>query len=259
MNALNKLIGGLMNPTIIAWAMIVIGLVLTQRRKQSGGQTGGVWILCIGLVIMWGWMTPLVTRMLGLSLEGEWLVNGRVPAVESFPHADAIVLLGGSMGGATNISEYAEMSSGSDRPWQAARLYRAGKAPKILVSGRGNEWSTKGLLVDLGVPTNALVFLDEPRNTEQEAKAIARLFDCSNSRPKILLVTSAWHMKRARLMFEKYASVLDVVPTPADFEAIMLFPDAVMWSEILPSGQYIGANERYFHEWLGYWGYRLLR
>lgn len=265
---LNKAVWGVMNPTIIAWTMIAFGLLFTLRQKGIGRRTRCVWVFCAGLVVMWVWMTPLMMRILGLPLEREWLVQGRVPQVEIFPSADAIALLGGGMGGATNVSEYAEMCSNSDRPWQAARLYRAGKASKIIVSGRGNEWATKCLLVDFGVPTNALVFLDEPRNTEQEAKAIARLFEpgkrptvlsSSFSRSKVLLVTSAWHMRRARMMFEKYASELDVVPAPTDFESTAFFAKGFSWSELLPSGQCVGANERYFHEWLGYWGYGLLR
>ena len=212
---------------------------------------------------------PLTTRVLGLPLEREWLIEGRVPRVECFPESEAVILMGGGMGGKTNVSDYAEMAGGADRVWQAARLWRnqverrrekgENADVKIIVSGRGNEWTTKGLLIDFGVPTNALVFLDEPRNTEQEAKAIVRLFDCSNSRPKVLLVTSAWHMKRAKMMFEKYASELDIVPAPTDFESTTHFSECFKWSEILPSGQCVGGNERFFHEWLGYWGYRLLR
>lgn len=253
---LNKAIWSLANPTIVLWVLIALGVYGVLARKPQKIFR----VLLVGsLALMWLWMTPLMMLILGVPLEREWLVDGKVPKVETFPSADAIVLLGGGMGGATNVSEYAEMCSGSDRPWQAARLYRAGKAPKIIVSGRGNEWSTKDFLVDMGVPTNALVFLDEPRNTEQEAKAISRLFDCSNSKPKVLLVTSAWHMKRAKLMFEKYASVLDVVPAPADFEAVTTFAYGFRITGLIPDCSSMASCECYFHEWLGYWGYKLLR
>lgn len=66
-------------------------------------------------------MTPIMTWVVGVPLEREFLVEGRVPPVETFPAADAIVLLGGSMGVETNSSSYAEMSASADRVWQAAR------------------------------------------------------------------------------------------------------------------------------------------
>lgn len=224
----------------------------------------GTWALVAGLALMWLWMTPLTTKLLGLPLEREWLVDGKVPRVESFPEADAIVLLGGGMGVMTNASPYAEMWTSADRVWQAARLYRAGKAPYIFVTGKGNEISTKGLLVEFGVPTNAMMFVDQARNTEEEAKAVA--VHCSTStlnfistRPKVLVVTSAWHMKRAKLVFEMYAPGLEIIPAPADFEVTTTLVKGFRWDELYPKGQYMMINEACFHEWLGYFGYKWLR
>ena len=244
-----------MNPTVLIAALIVV--VILCKRHQ------GNW-LWFGLALMWLWMTPLTTRGLGLSLEREWLVDGKVPKVGSFPNVDAIVLLGGGMDVMTNMSDYAEMRMSADRVWQAARLYKAGKAPRIFVTGKGNEFTTKGLLVDLGVSTNAMVFVDQARNTEEEAKAVSVLCSTStlnsaSTRPKILVVTSAWHMKRAMLMFTKYAPSLNAIPAPTDFEAMTYFADGFGLDEFLPDGQAIFANEIYFHEWLGYWGYKLFR
>lgn len=268
----NKIIWALMNPMTIIWAMIAIGLV---RRHGKWWKV----LLGCGLVAMWIWMTPLMTRILGVPLEHEWLVEGKVPAVESFPEADAIVLLGGGMGGKTNVSAYAEMNLSADRVWQAARLWkREGRfekfdrfdrfeksdrdCVKILVTGEGNERTTKGLLMDFGVPTNAMVFVDA-RNTEEEAKVIARMFECpegsNKAKPKVLLVTSAWHMKRAKLIFEKYAPEVEVVPAPADFEATTFCAECFRWRELWPSGDTLQMNNWYFHEWLGYWGYLYLR
>lgn len=219
------------------------------------------WVLVAGLALMWLWMTPLTTKLLGLPLEREWLVDGKVPRVESFLEADAIVLLGGGMGAMTNASPYAEMWTSADRVWQAARLYKAGKASCIFVTGKGNEISTKGLLVDFGIPTNAMMFVDQARNTEEEARAIAQQVgglglrrDC-----RILLVTSAWHMKRAKLVFEKYAPGLEIIPAPADFEVTTTLVKGFRWDELYPKGQYMMINEACIHEWLGYFGYKWLR
>ena len=254
---LNKIVWCLLNPTIVGFSCAIFGLVLLRRCRL------GRWLLVSSVVFLWLWASPVLTRMLGLPLEREWLVNGKVPRVEQFSAADAIVLLGGGMGGATNVSDYAEMTPSSDRVWQAARLYRAGKAPRIICTGKGNEATTKGLLMDFGVPTNAMAFADEARNTEEEARAIAQEVEVGGlglrRNFRILLVTSAWHMRRAKMMFEKYARELDVVPAPADFEATVAFSSGFSLKELIPNGLALISNECFFHEWLGYWAYKYFR
>ena len=116
-----------------------------------------------------------MTWVVGVPLESEFLVDGRVPAVESFPEADVIVLLGGSMGVETNISSYAEMANSADRVWQAARLYKAGRASKIIATGDYARDTTLPLLKEFGVGEEAVSFLDA-RTTEEEAKGIRELF-----------------------------------------------------------------------------------
>lgn len=250
---INKLVWYLASPTNLIFVLCVAGVAMSGLRRERAARVGriGLWI---GLVLMWVWASAPMTRLLGLSLEREWLVDGRVPRVETFPTADAIVLLGGSMYQATNVTDYAEMWTSADRVWQAARLYKAGKAPLIFVTGEGNARATQGLLMDFGVPTNALAFAEKARNTEEEAREISR-----RGLKKVLLVTSAWHMKRAKLMFEKYAKGVEIVPAPADFEATALFAEGFKSRELLPSGGSLAMNEYYFHEWLGYLGYKYLR
>ena len=254
MYSLNKAIWILVNPTLIGFVCVAVGAILLKKNRF------GRWLLTGACLFLWIWATPLLSKMQGVLLEREWLENGKVPVVETFPIADAIVLLGGSMGHATNLNAYAEMYSGADRVWQAARLFRAGKSKLILVSGRGNKETTSGLLMDFAVPTNAMIFVDSARNTEEESREILRLLaQQGKGRPKILLVTSAWHMKRAKLMFAKFAPGLDVIPAPADFEATTAATGPFSFKEFLPNGIAMGSNECFFHEWLGYWGYKLFR
>ena len=191
-----------------------------------------------------------MTWVVGVPLEREFLVDGRVPMVESFPEADVIVLLGGSMGVETNLSPYAEMWTSADRVWQAARLYRAGKANKIIATGNGAVDTTLPLLLDFGVAKADVSFMDAV-NTEEEAKGIAK-----NGCKKILLVTSAWHMKRARLMFEKYAPEIEVICAPADFENSITARRGI---SLIPDFNVFALNSVAFHEWVGIVGYTIFR
>lgn len=255
----NKVVGALTNPLMVELVSLAVVFVLMQRRNvPEWGRKALRWTFAMLLAGFWFWSTAIATRMLGLPLEREWLAEGRIPTVESYPSADAILCLGGSMAMMTNSCVHAEMHLAADRVWQTARLYKAGKAPLIFCTGGGCELSTKPLLLDFGVPAEAMTFLEDARNTEEEAREIVRTLDSSKN-PTILLVTSAWHMRRAKMMFEKYAKGVTVIPAPADFEATTRFDEGFELKELLPSADAMSFNEYFLKEWIGYLGYKLLR
>ena len=165
---LNKIAGFLISPIGIAIAGGILASICARLKKVDFAK----WIGSLTVVWLWLWMTPFMTRFVGAPLEREFLICGRVPVVESFPEADAIVVLGGSMGSDTNLSGYAEMWTSADRVWQAARLWKAGNAPKIIATGDGARESTLGLLKDFGVDEKCVEFLGA-RNTEEEAKVVS--------------------------------------------------------------------------------------
>ena len=273
MYLLNKIVGGLLNPLVVGLVMVVAGgLCLWWNRRKTG------FGLLIGAVAwLWLWSTPMMYRWIGGSLEREW----PVVKAEDAPMADAIVLLGGGMGSNTNVYPYAEMWNGADRVWHAARLYKAGKAPIIIPTGRGEQESTVPLLRDLGVPESAIVVEGEARNTEENARFVEKLVAASGNTKsqlpttnsnyqlpttnyqlpakKILLVTSAWHMRRSVLMYRKYAQNLEIIPAAADYEATVQTGRPFCFKDIWPDSNALFANSYIFKEYLGYCGYRLLR
>ena len=162
---INKIVGFLVSPIGGAIAGGVIAVVCARLGRKRLAK----WIGGLTVAWLWLWMTPIMTWIVGVPLEREFLENGRVPVVETFPEADAIVLLGGSMGIETNTSSYAEMATSADRVWQAARLYKAGRASKIIATGDYAKDTTLPLLKEFGVGEDAVSFLDA-RTTEEEAK-----------------------------------------------------------------------------------------
>lgn len=243
---INKIVGFLVSPIGGAIAGGIIAVVYARLGRKRLAK----WIGGLTVAWLWLWMTPVMTWVVGVPLEREFLVDGKVPTVESFPETDVIVLLGGSMGVETNLSPYAEMWTSADRVWQTARLYKAGKANKIIATGNGAVDTTLPLLLDFGVAKADVSFMDAV-NTEGEAKGIAK-----SGCKKILLVTSAWHMKRARLMFEKYAPEVDVVCSPADFENSMTARKGI---SLIPDFNVFALNSVAFHEWVGIVGYTIFR
>lgn len=247
---INKIVGFLVSPIggVIAGGVVAVVCARLGRKRMAK------WIGGFTVAWLWLWMMPIMTWVVGVPLEREFLVDGKVPLVESFPEADAIVLLGGSMGIETNLSSYAEMWSGADRVWQAARLYKAGKAPKVITTSGMVVETTFPLLRDLGVPDEVLMKVDDARNTEEEAKSIGKI-----GVRRILLVTSAWHAKRARLMFKKYAPSVEVVCAPADFENSIVAARPFSFSDFLPDPGAFMGNSVALHEWVGIVGYKLFR
>ena len=246
---INKIVGFVVSPIGGAIAGLLCSLAFSRLGRKRVAQ----WVGGLTIVWLWLWMTPIMTWVVGVPLEREFLVDGRVPLVEAFPEADAIVLLGGSMGIETNLSSYAEMWPSADRVWQSARLYKAGKAPIVIATGNGAIDTTLPLLKDFGLPGGIVSFHDA-RNTEEEAKLVERM-----GYKKILLVTSAWHMKRARLMFEKYAPSVEVVCAPADFENSIVAARPFSFSDFLPDPGVFMGNSVALHEWVGIVGYKLFR
>ena len=252
---INKIIGVVVSPVGLAIIGGLFALLCARLKRQRLAK----WLGWLTVAWLWLWMTPIMTWVVGVPLEREFLADGRIPTVETFPEADAIVLLGGSMGIETNLSTYAEMWTSADRVWQAARLLKAGKAPKVIATGDGAIDTTLPLLKDFGVAEESVSFLDA-KNTEEEAKGIKELIGrASVSKPKILLVTSAWHMKRARMMFEKYAPGIEVVCAPADFEQTIMAENFFSPKAILPDVNAFYLNSTALHEWVGIVGYKLLR
>ena len=210
------------------------------------------------LAWLWFWSTFLATALFGRPLESAF---PSLPA-QSAPAADAIVLLGGGMASCNGETEYAEMRSAADRAWHAARLYRAGKAPVVVCTGKNTPLSTAPLLEDLGVPANAIRCIENPRNTEEEGREVAAaLGQSSGQRPRrILLVTSAWHMRRSLLLFRKAVGAdVEVCPSAADYEGTALLCEGFEAKWLWPSADVLAYNSAVFKEHYAYWAYRLLR
>jgi len=101
--------------------------------------------------------------------------------------ADALIVLGGEP---------------SARPAEAARLYRAGVAPLVYVSGVGDATSNKRVLVDNGVPENAIRIEPSSFSTYTNAKFLKPLLIRDGIR-SALIVTSPFHTRRALATFRK--------------------------------------------------------
>ena len=60
-------------------------------------------------------------------------------------------------------------------------------------------------------------------------------------------------------MYKKYAPSLDIVPAASDYEATVMNGHPFAFKDIWPDANMLFCNSYIFKEYLGYWGYKLLR
>lgn len=206
----------------------------------------------LGLGWLYACSTALVADALLAPLEDVY----RPKAMSVLPTADAIVVLGGATRGDTHLSSMADLNAQADRLTRAVALYKAGKAPLVLLSGGSPEGARPEAdqmaeyLVLMGVPVTALLKERQSRDTRENALYSAQLL-LSRDERKILLVTSAFHLRRAVPLFEQAG--LEVVPVPADFQRMVAEPGVPRW---LPTVDDLARSTYAIREYVGYQYYR---
>lgn len=248
---INHVISAMIEPMTVFLFALLAGLVLLARGRRMG------WGFVIGsLCWLWFFASPLMIWFVGAPLERAYPPT----AVEKLPQADAIVLLSGGMGGKTNIWEYGEMWESADRVWHAGRVWKARKAPILIATGYEEDRSSQNLLTDIGVPAECIVTENESLNTEENIKFTLRILKerfPEKKTHRVLLVTSAWHMRRSLLMFKKYAPEVEAIPAAADYTYTLYALDKGGLSFLRPTVGNLLSSGIVLKEVVGYWGYRL--
>ena len=150
-----------------------------------------------------------------------WLEQAYLPPAE--PAGDVIIMLGGgAMPDSPDVDGVGALcSSPANRLLTAVRLQRKLGVPILLSGGQVYEDTgaeakiARRMLIDLGVPEEQILVETRSVNTTQNARYSAEILRAQGLTQPIL-VTSAFHMKRAVLNFKKQG--IDVVPYPADYQ-----------------------------------------
>ena len=245
---LSKLVTWLLSPLGMGLCLAGLGLLLAWRQRLRSSMALGA----LAFVWLWAWSTPVLSLWLRGTVED---LYPPLP-VATVPQAQAIVVLGGGIAPPSGKSTEINLNAAADRVWFATRLFHAGKAPLVLVSGGSDPErdaysearASAIFLVDLGVPAQTIVLEEASRNTRQNAAFSAALLKARGIN-HILLVTSALHMPRAMALFA--AQGLQATPAPTDFEAIQSPPPGVLaW---LPDAQALDGSGRAMKEMVGRW------
>jgi uncharacterized SAM-binding protein YcdF (DUF218 family) len=90
------------------------------------------------------------------------------------------------------------------------------------------------------------------RNTHENAVLTGKMLS-SRGIERIILVTSAWHMRRAEAAFQQLG--IEIIPAPTDFEAV---PRPMSLRRLLPDATALLYSTKAIKEYLGLLFYKLV-
>ncbi len=173
-----------MVPLLVVLGLAVVWLVPSSRRRLA------FFLSSLPLWLYLFLLTPVGGGLL------TWGLTTWIPR-DALAPADAIVVLG--RGGAL----------ANARVQDAYRLWQAGWAPRIFVSGAGDAGPMGRALLALGVPRSDVYGEDCSQTTEENAQFSLALLESSQVQ-SILLITDNIHMLRSELTFRSFG--IRVIP-----------------------------------------------
>jgi uncharacterized SAM-binding protein YcdF (DUF218 family) len=237
-------------------ALLMLGSASATATRSGPRRWGlrALW-LALFLLLVQGWQ-PLPDALLR-QLEDPYT---RTPTAQEVQAYQGVVVLGGALESSyvwEGRSQVA-LNSGAERMVVPLALLRQNPALQLLFTGGEGALLGQGLseaaraqifYTSFGLPPERLLLEDRSRTTHENAVLSARLAGVDTTQAW-LLVTSAWHMRRALATFQKAG--WNVTPYAVDFSTGSQTP----WTEY----SLLGGSRKWallLHELLGLLAYRL--
>lgn len=217
--ALSKILYTLALPLTWIVLLVIISILAKQPRwKRISIRTA------IGLLLFFS--NPLIANL----VMQQW----EMPAYtykETNKNYDYIVVLSGVANPQQEPKDRIHFNKGADRIVHAIDLYKRGHAPKIIITGGSGTLTDTTLIesdklrnfaIQSGVPAADVILEDKARNTAENALYTMQLVDHNS---KLLVVTSAFHSRRAKMCFNELDIDVDMFPTDLYSNPISWTPD----------------------------------
>ena len=236
---LSKILLVLIFPFTWVFALLVYAVITKkQKRKQM--------FLVITLATVYFFSAPFVVNIFSRI----WDIDRQAPGAGTY---SSIILLGGFV--SRDEAGNGHFNWATDRFSKATMLLEEGKATHLLFTGGNADINPDGFteasfvkteLKRLNIPDSSILLEDKARNTLENAAYSKVLLQKENLKPPYLLVTSAFHMRRALLIFKKAGMKVD--PYPCNY----LTKKGVSYDDFLPNvGSFMQWN-LYIKEVIGY-------
>lgn len=226
------------------WVLLVLIIGVFKRDKVKRRR-----YFIAGLALLYIFTVPLLFK----GFTRIWDVKPGLTNADTTMYSCVIVLGGfsgsdGQGGGRFNWA--------ADRFINGAQLLTTGKAKRILITG-GNGALVPGAyreaiwaklqLQKLGIADSLILTEGNSRNTLENAEFSKKILQANNLKPPYLLVTSAFHMRRAAMIFDKKG--MDVIPYSCSY---LTDNSHIYLTDILPEADILAHWEFYLKEVVGY-------
>ena len=240
---LHKLLPLIVSPLGLLISLMLLALLLRRQWPMY-------WALLILLVCSF----PLTARSIWVGLESEY----QYQPPTTLPKADAVLVLSGMLGGFETQDGYVTEWGDPDRFFVGLQLVKLGKADRLIFTRGQMPWSDsppegemlKQKALEMGISSDQILLTSIVSNTAEESLAVKELM-AEHGLTKIILVTSSFHLPRAKLLFDKAG--VDTYPYPTDFKAASR---EVTWLHFIPSADAFRDTSNGIREYIGrfyYW------
>jgi hypothetical protein len=240
---LHKLLPLIVSPLGLLISLMLLALVL---RRQ--------WPVYWALVILLICSFPLTARSIWVGLESEY----QYQPPTTVPQADAVLVLSGMLGGFESEDGYVTEWGDPDRFFVGLQLVKLGKADRLIFTRGQMPWSDsppegellKQKALEMGISPQQILLTSIVSNTAEEASAVKGLM-AEYGLNKIILVTSSFHLPRAKLLFDRAG--VETYPYPTDFKAASR---DITWLHFIPSADAFRDTSSGIREYIGrlyYW------
>ena len=248
---LSKVLDFVLLPAVWLLVLLLAALLTRDPRRQRR------WLATAFALLLLATNPALVNEAL-LAWERPPVPLAALPA-----RADVAVLLTGITAVDKSPPDRVYLRQGADRLTHALWLYRAGRVRRILISGGSGAVQAKAhteaadlatLLRLAGVPARDLLLEEHSRNTRENAVFSQRLLAARPGLDTLVLITSAFHQRRALGCFARVG--LHPIGFPADFRSTdrRLTPD--YW--LVPDAAALEQWSLLLHEMAGWLTYKAL-
>jgi len=245
---LSKIFNILLSPLVWVVLIIVSGLFFKQNIRKISFRVGVVLLLVFSNGALFHWVADF------------WEPDPVTPSELSPQHRSVVVL--GGMVSENQYNGLARFNQSADRFWQGFYLLKTGVADTLVISGglgalfdeqRPEAKLWEEYLTKTGLKTDNILLESTSRNTYENAVNTAAVFEKLNLPKKIILVTSAFHVPRARACFEKQGFQVTVFPSDP-----LAGTRPMQWKDYLvPSAGVLESWSVLFREWAGMLMYKL--
>jgi len=247
---LSKFLNFLLTPVIWVIILLIIGLISKSDKRKK-------WFLWTAFVLLILFTNPFLGNQAIKRLEVPYKPITAINKVYDY----GIVL--GGMAQWDVKYERLTFEGAGDRLNQAIYLYKTGRIKKFLLSG-GSGSTIKpddkemkfinNYLLEIGIPETDILVESNSRNTHENARFVAEMMKGKDA--SFLLITSAFHMRRAEGCFKKAG--IKVFSWPVD--RISLPEDEIynIQNIVVPSSDILINWSLFLKEIIGYQVYRIM-